>query len=133
MQGKKRRIFLTIKEREQLKKISRKLTAPYKLVMRAKIILMADEENPHRKISNKLNMSHESVCKWVKRWGSSDYEGSDAESRLKDLYRTGSPNKFTMEQKCKIVSIACEKPEVYKRPITHWTNRELADEVRKHC
>ncbi len=32
---------------------------------------------------------------------------------------------------CQIVALACEPPAVYDRPITHWTPRELADEVTK--
>jgi len=27
--------------------------------------------------------------------------------------------------------LACEKPESSDRPITHWTAREIADEVKK--
>ena len=27
--------------------------------------------------------------------------------------------------------MACEKPEESGRPVTHWTNREIADEVMK--
>jgi len=30
-----------------------------------------------------------------------------------------------------LFAIACEKPEVYERPISHWTVRELADEMVK--
>jgi putative transposase len=51
--------------------------------------------------------------------------------RLQDLPRCGAPGRFTPEQLCQIVALACEKPEQYGRPITHWTNRELADEAIK--
>ena len=32
---------------------------------------------------------------------------------------------------CHIQQLACEKPEESGRPISHWTNREVADEVMK--
>jgi putative transposase len=30
-----------------------------------------------------------------------------------------------------IIAVACEPPEKCGRPVTHWTPRELADEVKK--
>jgi len=40
-------------------------------------------------------------------------------------------DKFTAEQICKIIATCCEKPMEYGRPITHWTQRELVDELIK--
>ena len=57
-----------------------------------------------------------------------EVEGLD---RLKDLPRPGAPDKFTPEQVCQLIALACENPETYDRPITHWTARELADKRRK--
>ena len=34
---------------------------------------------------------------------------------------------FTTEQVLKSFAIACESPEKYGRPISHWTSRELAE------
>jgi putative transposase len=48
---------------------------------------------------------------------------------LGDRPRGGSPGKFTAEQVTQILAIACEEPEASGRPVTHWTPRELADEV----
>ena len=48
-----------------------------------------------------------------------------------DLPRSGSPGKFTAEQVTQILAVACEDPEASGRPVTHWTPRELADEVAK--
>ena len=38
---------------------------------------------------------------------------------------------FSYWQILQLFAIACEKPENYGRPISHWTSRELADEVVK--
>ena len=46
--------------------------------------------------------------------------------RLRDAERPGAPIRFTMEQVMKLFAIACEPPEVYGYPISHWTARELA-------
>ena len=51
--------------------------------------------------------------------------------RLLDAERPGSPTKFTTEQILQLFAIACEPPEKYGRPISHWTSRELAEEMAK--
>jgi len=40
-----------------------------------------------------------------------------------------APATFSLEQILQLFAIACEKPESYGRPISHWTARELADEM----
>lgn len=37
-----------------------------------------------------------------------------------------APATFSLEQIVRLFAIACSKPEVYERPISHWTVRELA-------
>jgi transposase len=48
---------------------------------------------------------------------------------LTDEPRPGVPAKFAPEQVTQILAVACEPPEKSGRPITHWTARELTDEV----
>ena len=55
----------------------------------------------------------------------------DIEERLEDLPRPGAPARITPNQVCQIQQVACEEPEESGRPITHWTNREVANEVMK--
>ena len=132
MKGIKRKIILSDNEERQLIALSNKLNAPYRLVMRAKLILMSASGIAHKKIAEKFDIERQIVSKWVKRWiDTANIDDADIEQRLSDLERTGKPVIFTPEQKCKIISIACEKPEIYGRPITHWTNKELAEEVIK--
>jgi putative transposase len=50
---------------------------------------------------------------------------------LDDAPRPGKPATFTPEQIVQIIAVACEPPEQSGRPISHWTARELADEVQK--
>jgi putative transposase len=51
--------------------------------------------------------------------------------RLQDSERVGAPGKFSMEQVIELFALACSPPEDYGRPISHWTARELADEIIK--
>jgi putative transposase len=50
---------------------------------------------------------------------------------LRDADRIGAPDRYSAKQECEIVALALKKPEEFKRPITHWTTAELADEVRR--
>lgn len=54
------------------------------------------------------------------------------EALLDDALRPGAPGDFSAEQLVQIISVACESPGDLGRPVTHWTSRELADEVIKH-
>jgi len=48
---------------------------------------------------------------------------------LEDLPRPGAPPRITADQLCQIEQMACEAPEKTGRPISQWTNREIADEI----
>lgn len=51
--------------------------------------------------------------------------------RLQDGERPGAPATFSLEQILQLFAIACDPPETYGRPLSHWTPRELALEVVK--
>jgi transposase len=126
----KYRINLTSIELKKLEQIIRTQTAPQNEVKRAKIIIMANEEGKtNKEISETLNTTSAEITKWTKRWV--DCTLAPIGKRLKDLPRSGAPDTFTPEQWCQIMALACESPEKYNRPITHWTHRELADEAIK--
>jgi hypothetical protein len=44
---------------------------------------------------------------------------------LSDLPRNGGPVKFQNEQVAAIMAIACESPEKYDLPVSHWTSKLL--------
>jgi transposase len=126
----KYRVKLSVDERAELRKLVGKHTASQNIVRRAKIILMADEGIKRQAIAFELGIGHENVVTvWIKRW--LKMSGRPVIQRLQDLPRSGAPDTFTPEQLCQIFALACENPENYGRPITHWTHRELADEAIK--
>ncbi|NJL37996.1 MAG: helix-turn-helix domain-containing protein [Leptolyngbyaceae cyanobacterium SM1_4_3] len=51
--------------------------------------------------------------------------------RLVDAPRPRGPSSFSLEQIVQLFAIACEPPPTCGRPISHWTSRELADEMMK--
>jgi putative transposase len=50
---------------------------------------------------------------------------------LTDHPRSGTPATCTAAQMVQMVAVACEDPTDSGRPLSHWTPREVADEVRK--
>jgi hypothetical protein len=50
--------------------------------------------------------------------------------RLQDAPRPGATPKFTAEQRCQMAAFACETPAKAGRPISQWTGREIADEMK---
>lgn len=123
------RVELTFAEREELKRITRKQTSAQAIVRRARIILLADAGVAHQDIAKELGLSrHSGVGDWIKRW----HERADEpiEQRLADAPRSGAPPKVGPKQVCQLIALACEPPQDYGRPITHWTHRELAEELQ---
>jgi putative transposase len=53
--------------------------------------------------------------------------------RLYDAPPSSAPNTFNLEQITQLYAIACNPPEQYGRPISHWSSRELADELIKQA
>lgn len=138
-------LHITKKQTTILEKILRRLASPQSLVLRAKIVLAGAEygrRDTH--IADDLDCHARTVGVWRHRWLECcqrvlevENVGTQAElelaiiKALSDLPRLGAPAKFTAEQICQIISVACEVPSLSERPITEWTPRELADEVIK--
>ena len=116
-------------ERKELENIVRKRTNPQRLVERAQIILLAAEGCGIAEAARRLRLTENTVHQWRKRW-TNQQEAAVAE-RLADKPRSGAPAHITPEQICQIIAMSCEPPSKYGRPITHWTQQELADEAVK--
>jgi len=123
-------ICLDARERDELEQIVRKHTSPQQQVLRAKIILLADDGIGIRKSARLLEISRDMVQRWRRRW-ISDAHLLSVIARLTDAPRPGSPGTYTPEPICAIVAIACELPEKSNIPQSHWTAQEIADEAIK--
>lgn len=124
-------IQLNKTEREQLQQLVNRHSTPQQIALRASIILLADEGHNHQAIAGALNISRDMARLWRNRWLELSQKDIPVEKRLADAERPGGPMSFSLEQILQLFAIACEKPEDYKRPISHWTPRELADEMVK--
>ena len=132
MKGIKHVVTLSPKEKHELSEYARKRTAQSDLAERAKIILMAGSGENYDRIAKQLGIGRRAVTKWTERWNeTAACDVGRAVDRLRDLQRSGRHDKFAAEQKARIIALACEKPADYGRPITHWTNRELAEEAAR--
>ncbi len=122
---------LTEPERSQLQQVVKRHSTPQQIALRANIILLADEGLNHRDIGRELNISRDMARLWRNRWLDLSQKDIPVLERLVDAPRSGGPATFSLEQILQLFAIACESPETYGRPISHWTSRELADEMIK--
>ena len=137
-------IHLSVKQRAVLQEIVRCRHSLQYECLRASIILEAylGERNEH--IGAKLGITRQTVGLWRKRWANATEKLKELESEkdakdlrcfiytlLDDAPRPGCPAKFTPEQICRILAVACESPENSDRPVNRWTPGELSDEVVK--
>lgn len=125
-------------ERNELKKLVNRHSTPQQIVLRAKIILLAEEGNNNRDIGRKLDITRQMQSRWRNRWLELSERELPVIERLQDEERSGAPATFSMEQVVELFALACSLPCSYGRPISHWPERELADEMclagyrRKH-
>ena len=94
------------------------------------MILAAAEGKSNAEIARALSVSVDTVRSWRMRWLSLQaiaLSDLSVVERLTDAPRPGKPSQITAEQRCQMVALACEQPK--ERPISHWTGREIAEEM----
>lgn len=136
--------ILTSKQLTVLKEVVASRTSRNDHIQRAKIILSVAQGFSDRKTARNLNINRMTAATWRRRWLSDadrlsalDIEESGIHYRrsllktLSDAPRPGAPGKFTSEQICQIINVACEKPEAIGLPLSHWSLTSLAGELVK--
>src|SRR3954466_9648646 len=144
MPGQAAKVVISERQQEILHEFSRSRTGPYSLRQRSAIILLAFTGLLNEQIAPQVGLERHQVGVWRCRWAEAFdrlvlvecLEGAQAlraaiRDLLADAARPGAPGKFTAEQLAQIFAVACEPPEKSGRPITHWTQAELADEVTR--
>jgi len=127
-------VILSEKETEELTKITKRHRSEQREVLRARIILRAAQGDSNARIARELSVNVDTVRLWRDRWVSLqeiDSEELSTKERLEDIQRPGKPSKITEEQRCQIAAMACEAPLESERPISQWTGREIADEIKQ--
>jgi transposase len=127
-------VNLSDAEKQGLEKLIKRHQVGQQIALRARIILAAADEQTNTEIAQASNLTLDTVRLWRNRWvklQDISLDDLSLEDRLQDAPRPGAPAKITADQRCRIEALACEKPEESDRPITHWTAREIADELKK--
>jgi putative transposase len=125
-------LLLREEERKDLEELVRRYSTPQQLAKRGRMILGAAEGKRNAEIARELGVSTDTVRSWRMRWiGLQAVPLKDVSvgERLTDVPRPGRPSEITAEQTCQIMALACEQPK--ERPISQWTGREIADEVKR--
>ena len=126
-------VVLSGKEQEGLLQITKRHRSEQQVVLRAQIVLAAAQGHSNAQIARELSVNVDSVRLWRDRWVG--LQGIDLQTvsiveRLQDAPRPGGKAKFPSEQRCQMAALACEAPAQAGRPISHWTGREIADELK---
>ncbi|MBM4401117.1 MAG: helix-turn-helix domain-containing protein [Crenarchaeota archaeon] len=138
-------LSLTEQQHQLLEQLVRRRNTPQWLATRAMIVLQLRKGASIRQTARRLHLSRNTVRTWLRRWknqeenllltenqADDDFPLSDRiTATLSDSQRLGRPPTFSPEAMVQIVAIACEAPQKFSRPITHWTARELAEEAQK--
>lgn len=127
-------IKLTDEERQGLEKLVRRHSTPQQIALRGRIVLAAADGKNNAQIAQEFGLNVETARLWRNRWLTLSPIALDdlsVKERLEDLPRPGAPRQITADQRCQIEAMVCEEPEDSERPISHWTGREIADEIMK--
>ena len=121
---------LTTEQRQELTALIRAHSTPQKLAERARIIILAADGVGVGETAQRLGIWRKTASTWRRRWQDADATKSPAE-RLSDAPRSGAPGKFTPEQICAIIALACEDPKDSDLPISQWSQSEVARQAIK--
>jgi putative transposase len=139
------RVPLTPRQRTCLEQMLRRQTSPQRLVRRAKMLLALDTGAKACHVMRQRPLNRGTVGVWrqrglafaPKRAQLEADEGRDKTlcpmivEALTDPPRPGPPATFTAEQLVQLVAVAWEAPADSGRPVSPWTPREGAAEVRQ--
>lgn len=141
MPGKAAKVMITERQKMILEELSRSRSEAQMIAQRATIILLAFDGRLNQEIAEAVGLERKQVGLWRRRWRDAWEPLTVLECReprrlreavretLRDAQRSGAPGTFTADQVAQILAVACESPAQSRRPITHWTLRELRDEA----
>jgi putative transposase len=131
----KRATAITLSEQEQkeLTRLTKRHRSEQCVVLRARIALAAAQGKSNVQIARDLGINVDTVRLWRDRWAGLqgiDLDTLSLRARLQDAPRPGVAPTFTIEQRCQMAALACEAPAQAGRPISQWSGREIADELK---
>jgi len=136
---------MTAPQRQLLTLLSRSPSCEHRRVLRARILLACASDPCNKTVAATCGTNRETVRKWRRRWLEAQETLAAAEAGhagapslrqalhtlLDDVPRGGRPPTFTPEQLTHLIALACTEPTTVGREGTHWTPRELAEELQR--
>jgi transposase len=116
-------IVLAPDERAALVALAHRPSGPYRLVVRARIVLAAADGASNAGIAADQRLHMDTVRKWRRRFAIRRLGG------LADARRPGRPKQFSPVQTAQVKALACELPATRGVPLSRWSAAELADEA----
>jgi transposase len=107
-------------DRTELESVTRRGTAPCRLVLRARIVLLAAGGLANCAIAARLGICEDTARKWRRRYCESGTGG------LADAPRPGRPRTYPARVVAEVKALACELPAASGKPLARWTCPELA-------
>jgi transposase len=106
--------------RAELEAVSRRASAPFRLVQRARIVLLAASGLGNQAVAGRLGICEDTARKWRRRYGQGGLPA------LADAPRPGRPRTFPARAVAEVKALACEPPAASGKPLARWTCPELA-------
>lgn len=116
---------LSEEEAKVIKKWSHSRTEAARLVQRATIIRLANEDQTVPQIARTMGVGQKMVRLWLKRFAEQGLAG------LQDAPRSGSPPTYGAEVKGQIIATAMTPPSELYQPFSSWTFERLATYVQE--
>ena len=121
-----RGVQIPLLERPRLVELSRSQRAPFREVVRAKMIVLLAQGLRPTEVGRRLGCSTRNVRKWRSRW-----EQAPVIESLRDQARSGRPRRIGPEVRCHVIQLACERPDKLYAPFRDvWTQESLATALR---
>lgn len=124
-----RKLSIPRQVHRELRLLVRRHRAAYTLVVRAKIILMACRGEGTEEIAKRLSVSSRTVRKWKARFLEDPHIHA-----LDDHERSGRPARISIRLRCRLVQLACDRPDSEDEPESFrdiWTHAALADALER--
>ena len=113
-------IVVSAADRGVLEGRARAYTGAHATVIRAKIVLLAADDEPNVRIAERLDVHVATVSFWRRRYFEHGVAGLD------DRKRSGRPRSFAPEVVAEVKAMACEPPAQREVPLSRWSSTELA-------
>jgi transposase len=113
-------IVLDTQQRLTLETLSHKASAPYRAVLRARIVLAADGGMANIAIADELGVHVDTVRKWRRRFCQHGVKG------LTDRPRPGRPRQYDAATVAEVKALACELPAATGTALARWSCPELS-------